>query len=301
MTQANTLSEVLEIMCETHEFSELPVRHNEDSLNLELGKSVTWCPSTPMDSPHTKSNLLIQAHLSDLELPISDYLTDTRQVLDQTVRVSQAMVDVCAESGWLNTAFHCIHLLQMCIQGRWCSESSISFLPGCHSDTSLSRLASNGIYDLPQLLNTSHSEIARILGPVTSQRELRQTLSIVKILPVIDVKHKIQKMALNDLGQTECTIGIHLNRLSDQPSPKEGIYAPKFPKHKDEGWWIIIGNETTGELLALKKLNNTRPKMHAQLTFTLETVDLQHQQLTLYFMSDCYIGLDQQYSINITN
>jgi len=295
LTVANTLKEVLEIMCDTHEFSELPVRHNEDSLNLELSKFVTWCPSTAMDSPHTKSNLLIQAHLSDLELPISDYVTDSRQVLDQTVRVSQAMVDVCAESGWLRTAFHCIHLLQMCIQGRWCSDSTLAFLPACKTEQALQRLAKSGISDLPHLIHTSPSEIARILGPVSSQRDLRTTLAIIKTLPAIDIKHKVQRLVLNEIGQTECTLSVSLNRTSDVPSAREGIYAPKFTKHKGEGWWIIVGNEKTGELLALRKINNSRPKMNAQLTFVME----EKQDLTLYFMSDCYIGLDQQYTIRM--
>jgi activating signal cointegrator complex subunit 3 len=294
LTQSNSLKEVLEIMCDTHEFSELPVRHNEDELNLELSKKVQWLPSTAMDSPHTKSNLLIQAHLSDLELPISDFTTDTRTVLDQTVRVAQAMVDVCAESGWLRTALNCVHLLQMCIQGRWCTESSLSFLPGLENDSAaLKRLAQQQITLLPQLIATAPSELARILGPVMNQRTLRETLAIIRILPAIDVRHKVQRLSLNELGQTECTLTVHLNRTSAEPRSEDGIYAPKFSKHKDEGWWLIVGNEITGELLALRKLNNTRPKMSASLTFPLE----EREGITLYFLSDCYIGLDQQYPI----
>lgn len=41
------------------------------------------------DSPHTKTFLLIQAHLSHLPLPNSDYLTDTKSVLDQSIRILQ--------------------------------------------------------------------------------------------------------------------------------------------------------------------------------------------------------------------
>jgi activating signal cointegrator complex subunit 3 len=295
MNQQNSMRELLEIMCATHEYSELPVRHNEDGLNAELAKEVTWNVSTPMNSPHTKANLLIQAHLSSLQLPISDFVSDTRQVLDQTVRVSQAMVDVCAESGWLHTALHCISLLQMCIQGRWANESTISFLPGCHRAEPLAKLASKGISELPQLLALPPSEIAKLLSSTMSQRHLREMLEVVRILPVIDVHYKVHKLSLNEYGQTECTINISLNRTSNEPNPREGIYAPRFSKHKDEGWWLIVGNSMTGELLALRKLNNTRPRMMAQLTFPLE----EREGLTLYFLSDCYIGLDQQYDINV--
>jgi activating signal cointegrator complex subunit 3 len=62
-----------------------------------------------------------------MELPISDYVTDTKSVLDQSIRVLQAMVDVAANGGWLQTALSTMHLLQMimqvhenlCLYGYW--------------------------------------------------------------------------------------------------------------------------------------------------------------------------------------
>jgi activating signal cointegrator complex subunit 3 len=41
------------------------------------------------DDPHVKAHLLLQAHLGRLPPPISDYLTDTRGVLDNSVRLAQ--------------------------------------------------------------------------------------------------------------------------------------------------------------------------------------------------------------------
>lgn len=41
------------------------------------------------DSPHTKANLLFQAHFSRLSLPCSDYYTDLKSVLDQAIRIIQ--------------------------------------------------------------------------------------------------------------------------------------------------------------------------------------------------------------------
>jgi len=40
-----------------------------------------------------------QAHFAHAALPIPDYLTDLKMVLDNTPRVLQAMVDVAAEEG----------------------------------------------------------------------------------------------------------------------------------------------------------------------------------------------------------
>lgn len=42
-----------------------------------------------MWDPHVKAFLLIQAFLSRIELPISDYVTDQNSVLDQSIRIIQ--------------------------------------------------------------------------------------------------------------------------------------------------------------------------------------------------------------------
>lgn len=39
-----------------------------------------------LDSPHVKAQLLLQAHFARTPLPMSDYITDTKSVLDQAVR-----------------------------------------------------------------------------------------------------------------------------------------------------------------------------------------------------------------------
>lgn len=43
--------------------------------------------------------------------------------------VSQAMVDICADEGWLCTTLRVMHVVQMCVQGRWLSDPSVLTLP----------------------------------------------------------------------------------------------------------------------------------------------------------------------------
>lgn len=73
------------------EYNELPVRHNEDGLNRSLSSRLPLAVEPPesFDSPHTKTHLLLQAHFSRAELPIADYATDTKSVLDQALRILQ--------------------------------------------------------------------------------------------------------------------------------------------------------------------------------------------------------------------
>ncbi len=42
-----------------------------------------------MDSSATKTHLLLQAHFCQLQLPSSDYYTDTKSVMDQAIRILQ--------------------------------------------------------------------------------------------------------------------------------------------------------------------------------------------------------------------
>jgi len=76
------------------EFSELPVRHNEDQLNSELAAKLPLSvdPHT-YDNSNTKTHLLLQAHFCRIPLPSGDYHTDTKSVMDQVLRVLQVHIN----------------------------------------------------------------------------------------------------------------------------------------------------------------------------------------------------------------
>lgn len=46
----------------------------------------------------------------------------------------QAMIDFCADEGWLSTVLQIIILLQMVVQGRWYYDSPLLLLPGVMED-----------------------------------------------------------------------------------------------------------------------------------------------------------------------
>ncbi len=62
--------------------------------------------------------------MSRLPAPISDYVTDTKSVLDQSLRILQAMTDVSADAGWLDTALVTMMLVQSLMQ-----VSHVLFVP----------------------------------------------------------------------------------------------------------------------------------------------------------------------------
>lgn len=82
---------LLDVISNAAEFDILlPVRHHEDILLRQLSVKVPQklAPKAKFSSPHVKANLLLQAHLSRLQLP-NEMQTDTDRLLSCTIRLIQ--------------------------------------------------------------------------------------------------------------------------------------------------------------------------------------------------------------------
>ncbi|XP_036144237.1 activating signal cointegrator 1 complex subunit 3 isoform X2 [Monomorium pharaonis] len=221
-----TLDQCLRILCNSHEYNELPVRHNEELLNEELAKLCRYSVNQ-YDSPHTKTFLLLQAHFSRLSLPCTDYITDLKSVLDQTIRILQIYqvirdmpiisVDLTLESSW---------------------------------DSNLKKR-------------------------ITLKSDNDDSIAVQK--------------------NEDYTLTIGLKRTNNSRTLK--VHCPMFLKGKNESWFLILGDIQNRELWALKRVSsiNNQQSYH-QMQFTAPN-SLGPTKLTFYLISDCYMGLDQQYSI----
>jgi activating signal cointegrator complex subunit 3 len=330
ISPSNTMEELLKILSDVPEYDELPVRHNEDNLNSSLAKQLPIeVDASSYDSPHTKAHLLLQAHFSRAPLPIVDYSTDTKSVLDQAIRILQAMIDVAANEGWLATTLHAAQLLQMVVQGSWASESSLLTLPHLLDDHIhlLSRAFARwnktrkcgvaGVTCLPELLHVISRDdrfLDLALKQVLNSSQLKDVKGAILGLPVVTVKWQLQchsdsqgrppaatqgvKKYTQLYSDEEYSLRIELTRttLRGAKLAKEAkAVAPRFPKPKDEGWFVILGEIDTGELVALKRIGGIRSKSTLTLSFTAPHSGC--HIYTLYLISDSYLGLDQQYPL----
>ncbi|KAA3670062.1 uncharacterized protein DEA37_0007996 [Paragonimus westermani] len=85
---------LLDVVSNASEFDcLLPVRHHEDALLRQLATKVPQklAPKAKFSSPHVKANLLLQAHLSRLQLP-TEMQTDTDRLLGCTIRLIQIIL-----------------------------------------------------------------------------------------------------------------------------------------------------------------------------------------------------------------
>eukprot|EP00056_Hartaetosiga_gracilis_P020004 m.17114 g.17114 ORF g.17114 m.17114 type:complete len:2059 (+) comp8097_c0_seq2:2-6178(+) len=309
ITEGMSISQVLATLTDAAEFDELPVRHCEDELNAELAKKCpVEQPAHLMDDPHVKAHLLLQAHFSRLKLPISDYVTDTKSVLDQCIRVLQAMVDVAADNGYLDTVLNVMQLTQMVVQARWHHDNSITMLPHVEDEhvQSLSR-QQPPLHVLPQVLhlalrNTSAARdaLTKLIGLSNSRSAMKALLS----LPHLDVTYNLEggrtpvgngRFSLK--ADTEYALKVSIKRMNEQ-TKKGKAYAPKFPKPIDESWWLVIGDIDNKELLALKRLPTVRSQSKTTLSFITPEEEGEYN-LAVFLMSSVYLGLDQQHALNI--
>jgi pre-mRNA-splicing helicase BRR2 len=75
------------------------------------------------------------------------------------------------------------------------------------------------------------------------------------------------------------------------------VHAPFYPVKKMENWWLVVGEEGSKTLLAIKRVTIGR-KLSLRLEYTVPTPG--EHELKLYLMSDSYVGIDQDPSFTVT-
>lgn len=123
--------------------------------------------SLDFSSPHIKAFLLLEAHLTRFQpsdFPISDYITDLKSVLDQAVRIIQAMIDTSAYYfSFFETTVRCVVLLQ-CVRSQcWWDAHS---------------LLANGVLEEP---TARHPQLSSLLSTLSDH--LHDTLNTPRPSP----------------------------------------------------------------------------------------------------------------------
>ena len=292
-----TFEEVLSWMCGATEFDELPVRHNEDLINAELAKNLPLkagkMDDLPMWDPHVKAFLLLQAYFSRIDLPISDYVGDQNSVLDQSIRIIQASVDVLTELGFLSTCNKMITLLQCVKSARWPDDGALAILPGIDMDKEgmrqqMQRTVPQSLVQASVMPNSQLSPAFRNMSlPASRDSELMKTIAT---LPRLDIRAS----DLTALGLT-----INISRMNAAVNPDYRIYAPKYPKPQSEGFFVIVSDPGKDEIIALKR-SNWPPSENTHRSITKPTAKCsvklepegEERKLEVSVVSDAYIGME---------
>ena len=271
-----TFQDALKWLSLAVEYNELPVRNGEIIMNVEMSAQSRYSVEStfvddlelPMWDPHVKAFLLLQAYLSRAELPIVDYHQDTVSVLDQSLRILQAYVDLAAELGYFKTVLTLIRVMQCIKQGCWYEDDPLSLLPGAQlkrdnniafGDDGWPLSEKEGykmnLESLARLESTNKGKLKSIMSrhykvDATHQNKMMKTVSRLPILDDIEFapQHNSESLVMT---------ATHHNRI-----PKDfTIYCSKYPKTQRELWFAIgyVGDE----LFMLKRCQ-PRPSAHGK-------------------------------------
>ena len=122
-------------------------------------------------------------------LPSSDYLLDTKTVMDNAARVIQSMIDISAEMGLLCVVLRLVRLLQSITQARWPHDDPFLTIPFVNEKRVTFLRKQLKIGHMAQLVAKSEkdkSETLRAIG--LSAGELKKAETFVMGLPG---KHRV--------------------------------------------------------------------------------------------------------------
>jgi pre-mRNA-splicing helicase BRR2 len=294
LTAKTKLRGLLDIISSSFEYSNLPIRHHEDSVLQALA---TCLPNRPSSSsshikftdPNVKANILLQAHLCLIQLS-AKLQQDTEVVLSKAIRLIQACVDVLSSNGWLSPAVACMELAQMVTQAMWAKDSYLKQIPH-FSNEIIKRCTEKGVetvFDLMELEDEDRSKLLQDLSPA----QMSDVARFCNRYPNIELSYEIEAKDRIKTGSSVVVV-VTLEREDEVVGP---VIAPFYPQKREEGWWVVIGDPKTNSLLSIKRLT-LQQKTKVKLDFVAPSPG--EHTYTLYYMSDAYMGCDQEYKFSI--
>mmetsp|Transcript_21253 Transcript_21253/g.29469 ORF Transcript_21253/g.29469 Transcript_21253/m.29469 type:complete len:287 (-) Transcript_21253:196-1056(-) len=262
--------------------------NEEEAVRKLLQHSPLTLDAPKYTDPHTKANALLQAHFSRAALT-GDLALDQRTVLGDAHRLLQAMVDVISSSGWLNPALACMELSQMVTQALWDKDPPLMQLPNITKEIAARCQIKNveGVIDLIEMEDDDRRELLGL-----SDSKLEAVARWCNRYPDIDIKYEVVDSAGITTGDP-VTVVVALERdLEGDLTPVE---AARFPKQKEESWWLVIGEPKHNKLIAIKRVSLAR-RSRVKVEFNAPEAVGKYKYL-LYFMCDSYMGCDQEYDL----
>uniref|UniRef100_A0A3Q2ST39 U5 small nuclear ribonucleoprotein 200 kDa helicase n=1 Tax=Fundulus heteroclitus TaxID=8078 RepID=A0A3Q2ST39_FUNHE len=280
---------LIEIISNAAEYKNIPIRHHEDALLRQLAQKVPHKLNNPkFNDPHVKTNLLLQAHLSRMQLS-AELQSDTEDILSKAIRLIQACVDVLSSNGWLSPALAAMELAQMVTQAMWSKDSYLKQLPHFTSDH-IKRCTDRGvesIFDIMEMEDEDRSSLLQL-----SDGHMTDVARFCNRYPNIELSYDVAERD-NIKSGSAVLVQVQLEREEEVTGP---VIAPLFPQKREEGWWVVIGDPKSNSLISIKRLT-LQQKAKVKLDFVAPAMGIHNY--TLYFMSDAYMGCDQEYKFSV--
>nr|GMD43550.1 DExH-box ATP-dependent RNA helicase DExH12-like [Ipomoea batatas] len=292
------LKGLLEILTSASEYQQLPIRPGEEELIRRLINHQRFSFENPKYSdPHVKANALLQAHFSR-QVVVGNLAADQQQVLLSANRLLQALVYVVSSNGWLNLSLLTMEVTQMVTQAMWERDSMLLQLPHFTKELVKKCRENPGksietIFDLLEMEDDERRELLQI-----SDSQLMDIARFCNCFPNIDLAYEVVDSENVSVGGKDISMQVTLERDLEGRTEVGPVFAPRYPKTKDEGWWIVVGDPKTNQLLAINRVSTLQRKSRVKLNFAAPA-EAGKKTYTLYFMCDSYMGCDQEYQFTV--
>jgi pre-mRNA-splicing helicase BRR2 len=95
----------------------------------------------------------------------------------------------------------------------------------------------------------------------------RDVAAFVNSYPTLDVTHEFVKGEYT--SSTPITLQVSLSRDADEDDEGDiSVVAPYFPGKKMANWWVVVGEQSTRQLLSIKRVTVSK-SLGVKLEFTL--------------------------------
>lgn len=284
------LRNIIEAVTSASEFDTLPVRPEDET---SLAKVMTKVPlkvasDSDLESPHVKAFLLLQAHLSRIQLP-ADLASDQQIVLSKILSLVYASTDTLSSEGHLS-ALQAMDLSQMVVQGMWNRDSPLLQIPHV-TPQMLQRCKKHEVetvYDIMSLEDDDRDDVLQLEGD-----DLQDVAEFVNKYPNVDVLYEIDLEEPFKANEPK-TITVTIER--DEEMDDLAAASP-FPFAKTEGWWVVIGDAELRQLYAIKKTQVAAETQLVSLEVTLPSAG--HHNLTVWCMCDSYVDADKEMEVEV--
>lgn len=256
VTAKTKLRGLLEILASSTEYGHIPIRHSEEAYLQGVSKHLPAAPSatTQFDDPATKAFILLQTHLVRLPLP-TDMSSDLQQILNDCIKLIQALIDVISSQGWLKPALSAMELSQMIVQGVWERNAILLQLPHFTPDI-VDRCKSHSppvesVFDLMELEDGVREDLLQL-----PPEKLSDVAIFCNSYPSIEVSHSLSSQEV-EAGES-VVMNVLLSRDIDEDDEEElrnvgKVICPRFPREKFESWWLVVGDSNTNSMLSIKR------------------------------------------------
>ncbi|KAK3487369.1 Sec63 Brl domain-containing protein [Neurospora crassa] len=300
LTAKTKLKGILEIVTSATEFEAIQIRRHEEVILRRIYESVPVKMAEPVfDSPHFKAFVLLQAHFSRMNLPI-DLAKDQEVILTKVLSLLSATVDILSSDGHLN-AMNAMEMSQMVVQAMWDRDSPLKQIPNFTTEVikTANKYGIRDIFDFMEKMNpeenADYASLVRDLG--LSQAQLAQAAEFTNNkYPDVSLEFELEDKD-NIRANEPAYLKINIEREVDEDEEFDPtVHAPFYPGKKTENWWLVVGEESSKTLLAIKRVTIGK-KLNVRLEFTVPTPG--RHDLKLMLMSDSYVGVDQDPAFSV--